>query len=72
MTDWTWLITVASIVGVVANIFKRQWCFAVWLCTNFAWMLIDWHKGLYSQAALFAVYFVLAAYGLFKWRAKKA
>lgn len=32
--DWTWLVTTASIVGAVANIYKRRWGFAVWLCAN--------------------------------------
>jgi nicotinamide riboside transporter PnuC len=65
--SWTWIITVASIVGVVLNIHKRRSCFYVWACTNFAWMMIDFYEGIYSQAALFAVYFVLAIYGLTKW-----
>ena len=68
--DWTWLVTGASIVGVVANIYKRPWCFAVWLCTNSAWCLYDYAIGAYAQSALFAVYVLLAAWGLYQWRAK--
>ena len=26
----TWIITVLSIVGVIANIYKRSWCFIIW------------------------------------------
>ena len=29
--DWTWAVTAASIVGTVANIYKKRWCFIVWL-----------------------------------------
>lgn len=64
---WTWAITVASIVGVVANIYKKKWCFTVWACTNFAWAVIDFEAGIYSQAALFACYFGLAIWGLLRW-----
>ena len=49
--DWTWIITLASIVGVVANIHRRRWCFWVWLCTNSLWMVIDFVAGLYAQAS---------------------
>jgi nicotinamide riboside transporter PnuC len=66
--DWTWIITAASIIGVVANIYKRRWCFGVWLCTNTLWMIIDLKAGLYAQAFLFAVYVCLAAWGLMQWK----
>jgi nicotinamide riboside transporter PnuC len=71
MIDFTWLITIASIVGTVANIYKRQWCFIIWLVTNSAWMIVDFCMGMYSQAALFAVYVGLAMWGLIQWRRKK-
>jgi nicotinamide riboside transporter PnuC len=64
----TWIITVLSIIGVILNIKKRRACFAVWGVTNFSWAVIDYYYGLYSQAALFALYFVLAIYGLYQWR----
>lgn len=64
----TWLITVLSIVGVVLNIKKRRSSFGVWAVTNAAWCVVDYWHGLYAQAALFAVYFGLALYGLREWR----
>lgn len=70
--DYTWLITIASIVGVVANIYKLRWCFAVWTCTNLCWLTVDLMAGLYAQAFLFAVYAVLAVWGLVRWRAEDA
>ena len=66
--NWTYLITIASIIGTVANIYKKKWCFILWLFTNALWCAVDAYKGLYSQAILFAVYFVLAVWGLVKWR----
>ena len=63
----TWIITALSIVGVIANIYKRSWCFIIWAFTNAAWAVIDFHHGLYAQSALFTVYFALAIFGLYKW-----
>jgi hypothetical protein len=65
-----WLVTLASLIGVVANIKKKRWCFGVWLFTNSAWMIYDLALGAYPQAALFGVYVVLAVYGLWEWRVK--
>ena len=65
--DYTWLITIASIIGTVANIYKKKWCFVIWLFTNLAWFIIDLRAGLYAQAFLFAVYFLLAVWGLYQW-----
>ncbi len=63
-----WIVTVSSLVGTVANIYKLRWCFAVWVFTNAAWALYDIHKIAYPQAALQAVYFGLAIWGLWAWR----
>ena len=63
----SWFISALALVGVVLNIYKVRWCFAVWLCTNCAWMIVDFAAGLYAQAALFAVYTVLAVWGLVRW-----
>ena len=67
---WTWGITVASIVGTVLNIRKRRVCFAIWFFTNLAWTGIDIWKGIYSQAALQAVYVGLAVWGWVTWRGR--
>jgi nicotinamide riboside transporter PnuC len=68
--DWTWAITMASIIGTVANIYKQRWAFGLWLCTNSLWLIIDFRAGLYSQAFLFGVYVLLAVWGLYQWRVR--
>lgn len=62
-----WVVTVMSLVGVVLNIKKRKECFYVWGVTNFAWMVYDFYIGAYSQSFLFAVYFLLAVWGIYEW-----
>jgi len=69
--DLTFIITFFSIIGVYLNIKKNKLCFIIWSMTNFAWMIIDFKAGLYSQSLLFALYFILAIYGLYEWRKKK-
>lgn len=63
-----WLLTALSLVGVWLNIKKDVRCFYLWAITNSGWVLIDWQAGLYAQSALFAVYFVLALWGIIEWR----
>ena len=65
--SWTWAITIASIIGTEANIYKKKWCFIIWLFTNSIWMIIDFKAGLYAQAFLFAIYVLLAVWGLWQW-----
>lgn len=62
-----WAVVVFSIIGVVLNIYKIRWCFVIWGVTNFSWMIIDFYHGVYSQAFLFMIYFILALYGLYQW-----
>lgn len=67
-----WVVTVTSIVGTVANIYKRRWCFGVWLVTNSLWTAYDVWLGAWAQAALMAVYTGLAVWGLIQWRRHEA
>jgi len=63
-----WFVTLASLIGTVANIHKKWWGFAIWIGTNAAWTV---HNAVIKQwpaAGLFSVYFVLAIWGLWKWR----
>lgn len=66
----TWALTILSIIGVILNIKRHKACFIIWAFTNFAWMVVDWWHGLYSQAVLFAIYFCLAIWGLKEWKHK--
>ena len=68
MIDWLWLVTLASLIGTVANIYKKAWGFAVWLVTSATWTVVDYRMGNYPQAALFFVYMLLSVWGLWKWR----
>lgn len=63
-----WFLTALSLYGVVLNIRKRRECFYVWGVTNASWAVVDFHAGLFAQAALFGVYFALAIWGVWEWR----
>ena len=63
----TWIITILSIIGVILNIYKNKYCFMIWAVTNFAWMVIDYNAGIIEQALLYALFLILALWGLWKW-----
>ena len=67
MTGFSWLVSIAALLGVILNIKKNAGCFVIWAATNFAWTIIDLEKGIPAQATLQAVYFALSIYGLYKW-----
>jgi membrane protein implicated in regulation of membrane protease activity len=67
----TWILTILSVIGVIANIYKKQWCFIIWAFTNFTWAIVDFANGLPEQGVLFSIYFILAIWGLYQWRKKK-
>jgi nicotinamide riboside transporter PnuC len=66
-----WCVSGVSLVGTVANLYKRRWCFWLWIGSNTAWVAYDIHKTAYPQAALMAVYACLAVWGLWVWRKEK-
>ncbi len=66
-----WLLTAASIGGVILNNYRRRECFLVWIVTNFTWSLHDLSIGERAQAAMFLVYFFLAIWGYVQWGKKE-
>jgi len=71
MSDlWHWPLVAGSLIGVVLNIRHDRRCFVVWTITNAIWCGVDWWAGIYSQAALQAVYCGLAVWGLIEWSRK--
>lgn len=71
MFDFMWMVTAASIIGTVANIYKKSWCFILWFFTNSIWCIYDYVIGAYAQSALFLVYVGLAVWGIYEWRVKE-
>ena len=66
--NFTWIITIMSVIGVVLNIKKKRACFYIWAITNASWAVIDFWQGLPAQGTLFVIYFVLALWGIREWR----
>lgn len=69
MTDgFMWCVAMVSLVGTVANVYRRRWCFVLWACSNVAWVVYDIQKHAHPQAALMAVYAALAVWGWRQWK----
>ena len=69
--NWTWGIAALSLVGTVANIKMRKWCFVIWLFTNGAWCLYSIITKQYSRGLLDFIYLLFAIYGLKEWSKDK-
>ena len=67
-SPWLWLVTAASLAGVVLNIRKHRICFVLWTATSATWCVVDATHDLPQQAAIQGVYFVLSIVGLWHWR----
>lgn len=62
------IFTTLSIIGTVANSFKKRWCFYVWSCTNIFWCGYNVSNGMWAQALLYAFNFSTCIIGFYKWR----
>lgn len=67
---FSWVVTVASLVGTVLNVKKNPLCFWIWSVSNLAWLCYDVWLGLYSRAMLDSVHFAFALWGIVSWRKK--
>ena len=66
-----WLTAAAALLGVLLNIRKHVASFWIWSVTNATWTYVDYQHGIYPQAALQAVYFLLSIYGIWRWTVPK-
>lgn len=66
----SWFVSFLALLGVVLNIHKSKYCFHIWSGTNLFFCIYDYTIGATAQAALFAIYFVLALWGIWEWRIK--
>lgn len=66
----TWIVAIIALSGVYLNARGKWQGFLFWLASN-AWLC--WHNlaiGEYTQASLFATFWLLSAYGIHQWRKK--
>ena len=63
-----WLVTILALVGTIANIQKKRWCFICWLISNTTFSIYDFSIGAPAQGTLFAIYAGLAIWGIIKWK----
>ncbi len=66
--DYGYIIMAVSLVGSIANIYKKTWCYILWLFTNFAWIIYNYIIGSPSQMVLNIVYLGMTTWGLIEWR----
>lgn len=64
---FTWSLALLGIVGVVFNVQKKRACFAIWMFTNVAWGVVDFHMEIYAQSFLHTVYLALSIWGWMTW-----
>jgi hypothetical protein len=68
MTTLSWLIAVIALIGVVLNIQKRRIGFWFWIVSNAGNVVYSAYKETWSLSILFTIYFILAIWGLIKWK----
>ncbi len=64
----SYIVTIISIIGTVANSPQKRWCFLIWICTNSFWIVFNIFHEQYSQALLYLFNLAMAIVGLKKWK----
>lgn len=71
MTTLSWLFAGIALIGVILNIYKLRSCFWVWIVSNAGNAVYAATREAWSLAVLFSIYFVLAIWGVVKWRRRR-
>ena len=70
MTNLTWFLVAASLIGnacINKQNIAGHW---IWLFANAGWVWFDLSIGATSQATLFAVYMCMNVWGIYEWAKK--
>lgn len=67
MTELSYIITILTLIGTVANAFQKSWCFVIWICTNLFWTVYNILIKEYQQAVIYFVNFITSVIGLIQW-----
>ncbi|MBN2479730.1 MAG: nicotinamide mononucleotide transporter [Parachlamydiales bacterium] len=62
-----WCNTILAIFGTILNAKRIRFGFVIWMITNAAFVVYNFHLKSYAQSTLFFVYFGLALYGWINW-----
>lgn len=71
MTIVSYVVTVITIIGTVANSFQKWWCFIIWIATNTFWIIYNITIKEYQQAFIYVVNDITSIMGLINWRKKE-
>ena len=66
-----WITTTLAITGVIANNYKRRWCFLVFMVSNTACLFLHLRVGYYAMCFRDLVFFALAIHGWIAWGKRK-
>ena len=64
----TWIVTGIALIGVILNIQRKWYCFLFWLISNAYWCGHNYLIREHAQAVLFAAFWFLSLYGMYRWK----
>lgn len=67
----SYIVTVLTLVGTVANAFQKSWCFYLWIVTNLFWVVYNITIQQYQQAIIYSVNTIICVIGIVNWRKNK-
>lgn len=67
----SYIVTVLTLVGTVANAFQKSWCFYLWIITNLFWIAYNINIKQYQQAIIYIVNTIICIIGIINWHKNK-
>lgn len=68
--EWWFIIktttAVLALFAAMLNANSVKWGFLIWACTDFAWIIIDYHHDNYQHSITSAVYVIIDLCGFYK------
>jgi len=63
-----WLVALVTLTGAILNVYRKRYCFVLWMFTNIYWLIHNYLIMEYAQSALAIVFLSLSIFGWIKWK----
>lgn len=64
----SYIVTAITLIGTIANAFKKRWSFIIWICTNVFWMIYNFYIHQPQQAIIYMTNIITSIIGLIYWK----
>jgi len=67
---WVYWLLIPVVIGNIGNIYKRWWCWPIWITADIGYIIANEMIHQHAQTAMFVLFIGMNVWGLIEWKRK--